>query len=90
MRHVANKIQKVREDRGLSLRELADEAGISFGYLSDIENGKADPTVRELELICHGLGEGTTLHDLLEEHEDDFLGFGDHYGDPDNKEHRGE
>ena len=39
----------------MSLEELAYEAGVSKGNLSDIENGKKDPRLSSLLLIASGL-----------------------------------
>ena len=56
---LGDRIHKLRVQRKLTLREVADKAGISFGYLDDIELGHVDVqavTPRELQLIAHGLG----------------------------------
>jgi transcriptional regulator with XRE-family HTH domain len=80
MRHVANNIKQIREEKGMTLREAADIAGVAFGYLDDIENGKANPSLEELEQITHALGK-IDLHDILERHEHGFEEFGQEYGD---------
>lgn len=64
---VANRVKTLREAAELSVHELADKAGIAVGYLSEIENMKANPTVGELEQIAHALGK--SLFDLLRRHE---------------------
>lgn len=68
---IANKVRKLRKTRGMSIHDLADKAAISVGYLSQIENEKADPTLKEMEFIAHALG--VTLHDVIDPHE--------HHGD---------
>lgn len=35
------KIRKLRQEKGLTLRSLAEAVGVDFSYLSKIENGKA-------------------------------------------------
>ncbi len=51
-----------REHRGLKAKELAVQAGISAAYLSEIEHGKKEPTVKSLRAIADALGVG--LDDL--------------------------
>jgi transcriptional regulator with XRE-family HTH domain len=48
-----SRLRELRQERGLTLRTLADAAGVDFTYLSKIENGKAGylpgvETIREL------------------------------------------
>lgn len=52
---VAARIRSLRESRGLSLRGLADAAGISPATLSQIEQGQTSPSVATLEKLAHGL-----------------------------------
>jgi HTH-type transcriptional regulator, competence development regulator len=47
------RLRQIRKERGLTLREVAEEAGIDFTYLSKIENGRiaytpAVETIRQL------------------------------------------
>lgn len=47
------RLREIRKERGLTLREVADKAGIDFTYLSKIENGRipytpAVDTIRQL------------------------------------------
>ena len=44
-----------RAERGLSRGELAELAGISYTHLSEIENGKKEPSSRTLAAIAEGL-----------------------------------
>jgi DNA-binding Xre family transcriptional regulator len=52
-----------REHRGLSLRGLAEKAGISAAMLSEIENGKKEGSVRTLAGLARALG--VDLDDLV-------------------------
>jgi len=52
---VGSRIRKVREDRGLSLHELARLSGISAPALSLIETGKRDLRVTSLCRIADAL-----------------------------------
>ena len=52
-----------REYRDLSLRSLAEKAGISAAMLSEIENGKKEGSVRTLAALARALG--LDLDDLV-------------------------
>ena len=50
------RLRQIRKERGLTLRQLADEVGVDFTYLSKIENERvsytpAVETIRELARI---------------------------------------
>lgn len=53
-----NPIRVWREHRGLSLRSLADRAGVSPSALSDIETGKSEGRLHVLNRIAHVLDVG--------------------------------
>lgn len=44
-----------REFRGLTLQTLADQVGISKGYLSEIENARKDGSVRIMKQVAKAL-----------------------------------
>lgn len=48
-------IRAQRRIAGLTLRQLADLADVSNAYLSQIERGKHEPSVRVLRQVAHGL-----------------------------------
>lgn len=48
-------IKKIRSERGLSLKELADNIDVSMSMLSQIESGKANPSLNTLRLISKHL-----------------------------------
>lgn len=50
------KIQKYRMNKGLSQENLADEVGLSPGYISEIENGRKRASIKSLEKIAKALG----------------------------------
>lgn len=58
-------IRSLREERRLSLRELARRVGVSPSFVSQIELGKASPSVGTLYSLLSVLG--TTLDDLIGE-----------------------
>ena len=47
-----NPIRVWREYKKIKLNELAKKIGISASYLSQIENGKRNPTIDKLKLIA--------------------------------------
>ena len=62
-------IRAVREERGLSLRELARRVNVSPSFVSQVELGKANPSVGTLYSLVSVLG--TTLDDLMGDASDD-------------------
>ena len=50
------KIRKLRCDRGMTIRQLAELASISKSHLSRIENNESMPSVDVLCDIAHALG----------------------------------
>ena len=51
-----NAVRVWREFRGLSLRALAAKAGVSAGYLSEIEAGKKPGSVEAYKALAEALG----------------------------------
>ncbi|MBM7618243.1 XRE family transcriptional regulator of biofilm formation [Bacillus tianshenii] len=63
---IGERIKKYREQRKLSMSELADRAGVAKSYLSSIErNLQSNPSVQFLEKVSSVLGVSvnTLLHD---------------------------
>jgi len=56
---IGNVIRQLRRQRGLSVRQLAERAGISASFLGAVERGESDISVGRLSLIAEVLG-----HDL--------------------------
>ena len=71
--HLGASIRAAREQRGLSLRELARRVNVSPSFVSQIELGKANPSVGTLYSVVSVLG--TTLDELI----------GGQPGDPDQE-----
>lgn len=53
---VSSRVHTLRESSGLSIRALAEAAGISPATLSQIESGQTSPSVATLEKLADGLG----------------------------------
>ena len=49
-------IKKRRLELSLELKDLQDYSGVNYVSISDIENGKANPTVKTLEKLLDVLG----------------------------------
>lgn len=63
---IGERIKKYREQRKLSMSELAERAGVAKSYLSSIErNLQSNPSVQFLEKVSSVLGVSvnTLLHD---------------------------
>ena len=60
---VGRNVRAAREKRGQSQGELAEKSGFSQQYLSELENGKRNPTIITLFEIAHALQ--IDVHKLL-------------------------
>ncbi|WP_449226514.1 helix-turn-helix domain-containing protein [Azospirillum argentinense] len=45
-------LRRARDDRGLTQEELAHRAGITIGYLSQLENGRRNPSLLVIAALC--------------------------------------
>lgn len=54
-RVIAFNLKRLRNERNLSLGQLAKEAGLSKAMLSDIEKGNSNPTINTIWKIANGL-----------------------------------
>jgi len=55
-RELGRRIKLLRVSRELTLKELEERGGLSATHISEIERGKASPTVGALGRIAHALG----------------------------------
>jgi transcriptional regulator with XRE-family HTH domain len=62
MRSLAERIRELRNQKNLSLRELARQVGVSAPFLTDVENHRRYPADDTLEKLAHALG--TSAEDL--------------------------
>src|SRR5438093_12552772 len=53
---LGRRIRMLRISRGLTLKELEERGGISATHVSEIERGKASPTIGALGRIARALG----------------------------------
>jgi transcriptional regulator with XRE-family HTH domain len=61
---VGKRIKTLRMQRNMSLRALAERIPLSISFLSDIENGRGNPSINRLEEIASALD--TTTAYLIE------------------------
>lgn len=57
MGNAGTAIRRLRNAQGLSLRELARLAGVEASYLSQVERGLREPSVRWMKSVTDALGE---------------------------------
>src|SRR5215210_8472330 len=50
------RIRTLRRDAGMTLRQLADKAGFTESFLSQVERGVASPSIASVQRLAHGLG----------------------------------
>lgn len=50
-----NNLRALRKSKGLSMEKLAQEAGIEYSQVSDIELGKINTTISTIYLLAKGL-----------------------------------
>ncbi|KKM09293.1 hypothetical protein SY88_19710 [Clostridiales bacterium PH28_bin88] len=55
MANVGVHIRHYREDRGYTLQETAHRVGVSVSYLSEIERGVKNPSIKVLNRVCREL-----------------------------------
>lgn len=60
---IGETLRAERNERNLTLREVAEGAHVSVSYLAEIERGEKDPSSRVLESIARGLD--TEVSELL-------------------------
>lgn len=65
---IGSRIRALREQRGLSMRELAGKSQVSASFVSKIESGKASPTVVSLMKLLDAMDLG--LHDFFQAYEE--------------------
>lgn len=63
-------ILRLLDEQGMSKQELAIRANMSVSFMSDLTNGKANPSLKVMESIAEALG--TTLPFLLESNDLDY------------------
>lgn len=52
---IGERIKQLRQERGLTLRQLAAKTGLSLGYLSKVERDLSKPSYSTVQSICYAL-----------------------------------
>ena len=70
-RVIGDRVRDMRQDLGLTMERFADEAGLSLGMLSKIENGHTSPSLTTLTSLANAAGVPFTafFRGLDEEHD---------------------
>ena len=61
-------VRRIRQMKGMTLRQLAKESNLSLSYLSNYENGKVNITISSLRKIAEAIG--TPVSDLLTDNQE--------------------
>lgn len=62
---LGRRLRVLREERGLSIKALADKVEVSESFLSQVERGTANPSVASLRRLAEGIG--VSVGDLFED-----------------------
>jgi transcriptional regulator with XRE-family HTH domain len=74
LQKISNRVKQWREEADMTLKELADAAGVSASTVHKVENGQVSPTVSVLLRIAYGLNKpAVDLIAMEEEHPKDYL-----------------
>jgi transcriptional regulator with XRE-family HTH domain len=49
---ITDEIKKVREESGLTQKEVAESMGVQQSYISQVESGERNPTLEFLTSFC--------------------------------------
>jgi len=75
MQVCGRRIRELREERGYSLQQLAQKAGISVSYLSEIERSAKRPSLKTLEKVARALN--CPQEQLIESGREQGIGLGE-------------
>ena len=53
---MATNVRRARQVRGLTQEELAERSGFSQQYISELENGRRNPTIVSIYELAQALG----------------------------------
>ena len=52
---IGENIRRIRKERGLTLKQLGDEVGVSEAYIRAYETGRRNPKLKSLEALAKAL-----------------------------------
>ncbi len=73
MEFISEKIKNLRKERGLKISELAQRAGVSKSYISQLERGMISPKIDTLKKILDALG--ISINEFFSETEEKNVHF---------------
>ena len=50
---IGSKIKRLREEKGITQRQLANAINYSNSYIGDLESGRTNPSIKTLEVIAN-------------------------------------
>lgn len=54
--HIGSKLKLLRNEKDYTLKELAERTDLSISFISDIENGRRNPSLENLVKLAGALG----------------------------------
>lgn len=62
---ISKKLKQMRKENNLTLKELSNKSGVSISFISDIENGRRNPSIETLKVLASALD--TSAGEFLKE-----------------------
>lgn len=53
---LGNNLKRIRTEKNISQGDIARELGVSRGFVSNLENGKTNPTLATISRVADALG----------------------------------
>lgn len=53
---LGNNLKRIRTEKNISQGDIARELGVSRGFVSNLENGKTNPTLATISSVADALG----------------------------------
>ncbi|PIW96846.1 DNA-binding protein [Candidatus Kaiserbacteria bacterium CG_4_8_14_3_um_filter_38_9] len=60
---LGNNLKRIRTEKGITQGDIAKSLGVSRGFVSNLENGKTNPTLATITRVAAALG--VTTDELL-------------------------
>ena len=55
-KQLGQNMKRIRAKKGMSQSDIARALGVDRGYISNIENGKKNPTIATIQKLANALG----------------------------------
>lgn len=56
---LGNNLRRIRTEKGISQGDIAKSLGVSRGFVSNVENGKTNPTLSTITRLANAVGVST-------------------------------